>query len=273
MKFTLKFWRWEKYPVDRSFQAIQKFQSHFDKQENDRLRIIEESMVSPRHLSDDLALLNTCKWIVEIPIPVTTGAMDVKERLTDQGNKRVFQILSTLDNAELRILDSVSSAPDLLARIKTFREELKEWRKQISSGDFEIRELIPLNDHVSDLPRLSQTIPYKPSPLEPEYFRQVFLNPEQDIPFVLEALFRLGFVDENHQWRLDEYSRYGIAGVVLALINSEMAFLCTTNWTQLTERFCQRLGLEVKPRIERGKGDYQVCEKKLKEYLRLNISK
>ncbi|HRD80979.1 MAG TPA: hypothetical protein PLL53_09500 [Saprospiraceae bacterium] len=36
---------------------------------------------------------------------------------------------------------------------------------------------------------------------EPEEFRQIWLNPAEDIPFVLQALKDLEFIDENEVWR------------------------------------------------------------------------
>jgi hypothetical protein len=106
---------------------------------------------------------------------------------------------------------------------------------------------------------------------EPEFFKRVFLNPEQNIPFLLKSLKELGFISsDSGQWRT-EFSRYCISGILTALIEDKKhSFFVTTNWTQLTNVFCERFGLPKEPRIEKGKGRFGEAETKLKEYLKRN---
>ncbi|MBK8920708.1 MAG: hypothetical protein IPM81_04250 [Saprospirales bacterium] len=203
--------------------------------------------------------------IVEIPFPVSTGAADVKERLKEQGDKRIFQILSTLDNAELRIFDSGNAAPNLIARIKTFRDELKDWRKQISSGDFEIKEIMPFEGFENRFPSGRRAEPF--SNKEPEYFRQIFLNPEQDIPFLLEALHRLEFIDEEQQWRVTQYPNP--LGPIVALIEfTKHTFLHNLDRAQYERAFCERFIIKRPAKgFEPKNRPFKISKTKMIKYL------
>ncbi|MBK6932469.1 MAG: hypothetical protein IPH12_17065 [Saprospirales bacterium] len=257
MNFVLKFWRWEVYPVDRSRQAIHKFQLHFDKTEQETLRIFEESMVSPRELSDDLALLNTCKRVVEISVPIDTRVFNVKERLKDQGDKRIFQLLSAMANAESKILHSGNIAPDLTARINNFRGELNEWRKQINSGDFEIKEIMPLKGFENKFPSgcwAESYLPPLPNDKEPEYFQQIFINPEQDIPFVLDALYRCEFIDEFQQWVAPKYLN-NVGGVIDVIKEWHPPLFIGLTRPHLIQVFGQRFTIDTKGKRFEAKGN------------------
>jgi len=148
-----------------------------------------------------------------------------KELATFAQNK-IPLLFEAIDEAEFELTkESVEPAAAYLLpkRIERLRAEFDIWRDAIRNGNFEVYQTRPYEtapeyfERFPDFKRIYRAnldgnfparrlnIPWQPAAAkvkqEPEYFRQIWLNPEEDIPFILEALKRLEFIDENEVWR------------------------------------------------------------------------
>lgn len=103
---------------------------------------------------------------------------------------------------------------------------------------------------------------------EPEEFRQIWLNPEEDIPFILEALKRLDFIDEKEIWRWNT----GIdnpRGVIDAIQGNSNRFSDFSGEYKVRV-FGKRFKFpNPEKRFER-KGTYTATFKRMEEYLKTN---
>lgn len=116
---------------------------------------------------------------------------------------------------------------------------------------------------------------------EPEEFRQIWLNPAEDIPFVLEALKDLEFIDENENWKQAPANKLkNPLAVIHALTKTSKGrfFYCEdfgklggkTNLvsdTDLVRAFCERFNIPQKRYEPKGRKNYELPMKQMKEYL------
>lgn len=119
----------------------------------------------------------------------------------------------------------------------------------------------------------------QPSNEETEEFRQIWLNPAEDIPFVLQALKDLDFIDENEVWRLLAYSNP--LGFIDALTDfKKRVFFAHSlddaghtpilSKTVLVKMFAERFKFPSK-RYEPKNGPYNLIYQKTRTYLKNSV--
>ena len=102
---------------------------------------------------------------------------------------------------------------------------------------------------------------------EPEEFRQIWLNPEEDIPKVFKALERAGFIDSESKWIAPDYLD-NPGGIIDALKNLRPGILHNLTRPQLIEAFGKRLGFPYSgKRYEAKNAPYDSAIKKINKEL------
>ena len=151
---------------------------------------------------------------------------------------------------------------------------MQRWGEVLNAGTFAIAQLRPYPHFEAKFPQLGEKIPWNPAAAkvnrEPEEFRQIWLNPEEDIPFVLEALKRLEFIDENEVWRVGQYSNP--LGPIVALINfPDRSFFGKLDRSVISTAFCNRFKIkQPKKGFKVQHGPFQNSKEKMERYLTKN---
>lgn len=177
----------------------------------------------------------------------------------------------------------------LSKRLERLRAEFEVWREAIRIGNFEVRQTRPyekMPEHFEQIPALRNqyrpnltglfparvlSVPWNPAAAkvkkEPEEFRQIWLNPEEDIPKVFEALERAGFIDSQRKWIAPEYLN-NPGGVIDALKDKRPPLLHNLSRPKLIEAFGKRLGFPYEgKRYEAKNTPYDEAKKQINRHL------
>ncbi len=214
--------------------------------------------------SDEAALLAKARKYIETPqIFHPLFEPRAQKELATLAQNNIPRLFEAIDAAAFECTKegvAPAAAFILSKRLERLRAELEIWRDAIRNGNFEVHQTRPLEkmpEHFERFPAFEKiyrpnlhghfparsfSVPWQPSAAkakqEPEYFRQIWLNPEEDIPFVLEALKRLEFIDENEVWRVAQYPNP--LGPILALIEGKHSFFHNIDRIVIERAFCQR---------------------------------
>lgn len=246
--------------------------------------------------SDEASLLNRARAYLETPqIFHALFEHRANKELATLAQNKIPQLFEAVDRAAFELKkESVDPAAAFLLqkRLERLRAEIEVWRDAIRSGNFEVWRILSnekLPEYFERFPYLKDQynpnnnghfparwfgIPWNPAAAkvnrEPEEFRQIWLNPEEDIPFVLEALKRLEFIDENEVWRVGQYSNP--LGPIVALINfPDRSFFGKLDRSVISTAFCNRFKIkQPKKGFKVQHGPFQNSKEKMERYLTKN---
>ncbi len=266
---------------------------YFDKVRREAL----EGFASGLNLSsDEAALLAKARKYLETPaIFHALFEPRAHKALANLAQNNIPRLFEAIDGAAFECTkeDVAPAAAFILSkRLERLRAELEIWRDAIRNGNFEVYQTRPLEkmpEHFERFPAFEKiyrpnlhghfparsfNVPWQPAAAkvkqEPEEFRQIWLNPEEDIPFVLEALKRLEFIDENEVWRWNKLTDCP-GGVIDAILRQKKTRLITSNYLELNKVFGRRFKFpDPEKRFERGKGTYDKSFQKMDNYLKNN---
>jgi hypothetical protein len=241
-------------------------------------------------LSDEAQLLATAKKYLGTPdILHPLFEPRAHKELATLAQNRIPRLFEAIDKATFELTkDGVEPEAAFLLpkRLERLRAEFEIWREAIRSGNFEVFQIRPL-EKMPEHPEFVKTyrpnlnglfparrlsVPWKPAAAkvkkEPEEFRQIWLNPAEDIPFVLEALKDLEFIDENENWRVAQYPNP--LGPIVALIEySKRSFFHNLPRVQFERAFCQRFNIEQpKKGFKPENNPFDISKTMMHKYLR-----
>lgn len=218
---------------------------------------------------------------------------DAKERLIDMQHQFI-ENRSKVDNStaflkkELERIEGVFSLPTFtfsyVAKVtqggKFLKNEVETFHYDFSAIEEDLPQgRIKRDARYGLIPHLLATANFylwlkefaaQPANKEPEEFRQIWLNPAEDIPFVLEALKDLGFIDENEVWRVAQHPNP--LGPIVALIDYENhSFFQNIHRVQIERAFCQRFNIKrsikgFKPENKPFENSKRLMNRYLKEH-------
>lgn len=193
-----------------------------------------------------------------------------KKELANLAQLRLSNLIEVLDMEEAELLSIGEDIEPktkifLVKRISRLLATLAVWEDNLKNGEFDVYQTRPhekMPEHFERFPQLITqynpnntgrfpairfNVPWNPAAVkakkEPEEFRQIWLNPEEDIPFVLEALKRLEFIDENEVWRVAQYRNP--LGPIIALIEyPKHSFFHNMDRIEIERAFCQRFKVQ-----------------------------
>jgi hypothetical protein len=265
---------------------------YFENKRRDKLKEFASGFNLSSH---EAGLLGYAKQYLETPeILHPLFELSAHKELATLAQIKISRLNRAIDEAEFELTTEgiEPKAKIVLPQlIKRLREEFEIWREVIRNGDFDVYQTRPYetipeyfekypNLKDVNLPELNRPfpffefkVPWNPEAAkmkkEPEEFRQIWLNPDEDIPFVLEALKELEFIDENEVWRWNKIADYPGAVIDAILINTSR--LITPNYRKLNKIFGRRFKFpDPEKRFERGKGTYKESRKKMDNYLKNN---
>lgn len=219
--------------------------------------------------SDEAGLLGYAKQYLETPeILHPLFELSAHKELATLAQIKISRLNRAIDEAEFELTTEgiEPKAKIVLPQlIKRLREEFEIWREVIRNGDFDVYQTRPyetIPEYFEKYPNLKDeyrpdlngpfpsrifNVPWNPEAAKmkkgPEEFRQIWLNPDEDIPFVLEALKELEFIDENEVWRVAQYPNP--LGPIVALIEyPKRSFFQNIFRVQIERTFCQRFNIK-----------------------------
>lgn len=243
-------------------------------------------------------LLQTAKRYIENPEAFPSNLYDPKRYLKELAFGRLHRLRDKVDSTEAELLYSdsckLSEKEKFLfeKRFEYIRTQFRIWEEALNTDAVKITQL-QLSFNKSNYPTINRT-PWQPeaksvppsiffqladkiSPErqreveevkgEPIEFRQIWLNPDEDIPFILEALKRLDFIDEKEIWRWNT----GIdnpMGVIDAIARESNRF-SDFSGEHRVRVFGRRFKFpKPEKRFERKKGTYFATYNRMEEYLK-----
>jgi hypothetical protein len=246
--------------------------------------------------SDEAGLLAFAKKYLETPdILHPLFEPRANKELATLAHNRIPRLFDEIDKVRFELTKEgvePEAAFLLPKRLERLRAEFEIWREAIRSGNFEVYQTRPyekMPEHFERFPNLRTQ--YNPNNTgrfpamrfrfqwqpetakvkkEPEEFRQIWLNPEEDIPFVLQALKDLEFIDEKEVWRVAQYPNP--LGPIVALIEyPKRSFFHDIPRVQIEKAFCQRFNIErsikgFKPENKPFENSKTLMNRHLKEY-------
>lgn len=107
---------------------------------------------------------------------------------------------------------------------------------------------------------------------EPKSFKEIWIDPINDIPIVLDILYRLEFIDENSEWIFNT-NFYSPAGVVKALKDDHpkgKRFLKDLGYDTIVKAFAEKFKFpNPNRRFERKNSPYEFAREKMANYLKI----
>ena len=288
-KLTLKFCFVSYLPKDEAERD--RIEKYFNSQRGARLEVFTENIPEGPCTTvvgdngavevkgaDNLALIKTAKWFIETSETIVSIHSDPTQTLLELKVHRLELLRTIIDELEAELLHndpgSISGKNRFLfsKRFEYLRAQLQHWEEALNAGAFTIAQLRPLPNFEAKFPQLSEQTPWNPAAEkakeEPEEFRQIWLNPDEDIPFVLETLKRLGFIDENEVWRwnTDEDNPRG----VIDAIEEKSNLFSDFSGEHRARVFAKRFKFPDPTKRFEKKGNYSRAKNKMSNYLKNN---
>lgn len=243
--------------------------------------------------SDEAGLLAFAKKYLETPdILNPLFEPRANKELATLAHTRIPRLFDEIDKARFELTKEgvePEAAFLLPKRLERLRAEFEIWREAIRSGNFEVYQTRPyekMPEHFERFPNLRTQ--YNPNNTgrfpamrfrfqwqpeaakvkkEPEEFRQIWLNPEEGIPKVFEALEKAGFIDSQRKWIAPEYLN-NPGGVIDALRDKRPPLLHNLSRPKLIEAFGKRLGFPYEGRrFEAKNTPYDEAKKQINRHL------
>lgn len=288
-KLTLKFCFVSYLPKDEAERD--RIEKYFNSQRGARLEVFTENIPEGPCTTvvgdngavevkgaDNLALIKTAKWFIETPETIVSIHSDPTQTLLELKVHRLERLRTIVDAWEAELLHndpgSISGKNRFLfsKRFEYLRAQLQHWGEALNAGAFTIAQLRPLPNFEAKFPQLSEQTPWNPAAEkakeEPEEFRKIWLNPDEDIPKIFMVLEKLGFIDTKRKWIAPDHLN-NPGAVIDALKDERPPILHNLTRPQLIKAFGKRFVFPYEgKRYEAKNSPYDFAKKLITKELR-----
>jgi hypothetical protein len=244
--------------------------------------------------SDEAGLLSYAKQYLETPeILHPLLELSAHKELANLAQIKITRLNRVIDEAEFELTKEgiEPKAKIVLPQlIKRLRGEFEIWWEVIRNGDFDVYQTRPyetIPEYIEKFPHLKNEnhqelnllfpsrrfdVQWYPEAAkvkkEPEEFRQIWRNPDEDIPRVFDALESIGFIDAQKKWIAPVHLN-NPGGVIDALMDIRPPLLHSLSRPKVIEAFGKRLGFPyVNKRYEGKNSPYDNAKDKIINYLK-----